>query len=208
MATSLLTSTISNVSSFQSLALLICHLFIDGDFRIVHVAYDQNIFDKQLTIHINSICPQMISWKFTDINSPVEVTFDQFDSLDNILQLIFLCPIFFEDYVKFFSESNFLVYYYRVFILPSTNENETENQFSVFKTFNVGSSALLLYYDLLSDEIFMNWMSINDFDEGEWRPTTVSINGEANMFDRTFGVYEAARSFIINVICVKVKFIY
>lgn len=96
MESSYLAVTVSQPPNFHNLTLFICHLFINGHFRTSHIMYDSTMFDGQFMTQTNSIFPQSIRWKFTDISAPSLNPFgDPFDSYDNILQLIFFDPQFF-----------------------------------------------------------------------------------------------------------------
>lgn len=86
-------------------------------------------------------------------------------------------------------------------------------QFQTIKQLNPGysSSTLTLYYDTMNDEIHINWMPINDFDDGKWQPTRMQTDPNthvlnyANIYDTTFGEYERKRSIAINFRCDEVQ---
>lgn len=82
----------SNVANFHNLALVICHLFIDGHFRSVHILYEPNIFFDHFINDIESICPRPISWESTDVTKLSSLSRRSVEHTDHILQLIFLDP--------------------------------------------------------------------------------------------------------------------
>lgn len=197
---------ISNVWNYQKLALFLCQMFIDGQFRSGHIIYHSNVFNDQFTTQIDSVCPHFIPWIITDIDQLSLHPFKKLvDTDDNILQVIFLDPQNLDEDMQYCIDLDYFKYY-RIFVFQSTNEIEIEKQFLITKMYNPGyeSSPLIMYYDSLSDELFINWMPMNDFDEGEWRPISLSVDPEANMFDRTFGEYEQNRTIAINILYPKV----
>lgn len=62
----LLAPNISNFQTFHSLALFICHLFVDGKFRTAHIVHDQNVFDPRLISEIHLNCFEPIPYVLTD----------------------------------------------------------------------------------------------------------------------------------------------
>lgn len=66
-ATNVLFPGIPNTTPFHSLALFICHLFIDGKFRSGHVLYEPNALDDRIFTEIKSICPEPMPWQTIDI---------------------------------------------------------------------------------------------------------------------------------------------
>lgn len=203
----LVASSIPNVLSFRNLALLICHLFMDGQFWSGHLLYDPSIFNDHLTVEIRLICPHPIPWKMTnamlDLTSPWD---GRSDTTDNVLQLIFFDPknltVQMESHSIYFT-------FYRIFVLPQTDDIETEEQFSIIKQFNLDSNALIVHYDKSDSEVFINWLPMNDLNPGEWQPTPMITDSQTklinhtNIFEQTFGEYENRRLIEINIICRK-----
>lgn len=206
MTLNALSLTVSNVWNYNKLALFICQLFSDGSFRSGHIIYHSDVFIDQFTSQIDSVCPHSIPWKITDIElSSLSPFKNPIDTNDNILQVIFLNPRLLDRDIEK-CMNNALIKYYRIFVLPSTDEIETKNQFSIIKMYNLdfNMSVLIVYYDSVSGELSIICMPMNAFDEGEWRPIPFDIDPEENMFDRTFGEYERNRSIAINILLRKV----
>lgn len=205
MESSILAPTVSQLPNFHNLALFICHLFINGNFHTSHIMSDPIMFDDQFMTQLDSVCPQSIPLKLTDLSSPILNPIDNAtDNHDNVLQLLFFDPKSLE---KYFECCSAHFSYYRIFVFSTTNDMEIKEQFSLIKALNpvYASGTLILYYETLSDEIFINWMPMNDLDGGEWRPTPISISPESTTYEQTFGQYHRKRPIAINLICVEVK---
>lgn len=78
--------------NYHTLALFICHLFIDGKFRTAHYLFDPNIFDDLLISEVNSVCSDPIPTLTMDISKPIFGTTEQYAQHETILQLIFFDP--------------------------------------------------------------------------------------------------------------------
>lgn len=77
--------------NYHTLALFICHLFIDGKFRTAHYLFDPNIFDDLLISEVNSVCSDPIPTLTMDISKPIFGTTEQYAQHETIL-LIFFDP--------------------------------------------------------------------------------------------------------------------
>lgn len=113
----------------------------------------------------------------------------------SMMQLIFIDPKHTsEDSKRFFT-------FYRIFVLPSTEEITTKEEFSLIKVLSPGfnSSTLILHYDKANDQTYINWVPINDYDAEEWRPVSIDSQ-EKDLFDRTFGEYKQKRLTAVNTI--------
>lgn len=161
------------------------------------------IVSGQFITQINSICPHTIPWKITDITLPSLPAIDENDSQDKILQLIFFDSRFLVDEINY--RSRFMLY--RIFIFWLTNDFETMKWFLIIKNHNSIDypCPLILYCNPLNDEISINWIPINDLDNGDWQPTPIIIDPKTNVFGLTFGEYERKRSIAISVVCFQVK---
>lgn len=75
-----------NQPNFHSLAILICHLFVSGEFHMARFIYDPKVFNDQLFASVDDNCFGKILWTTTDLSKsrPKE----QNEKL-NILQLVF-----------------------------------------------------------------------------------------------------------------------
>lgn len=207
--TNLLTSSILNASSFRNLALLICHLFIDGTFRTSHLLYDPDCFDDNVLVEIQSICPQPIPWKLTNIYGYSLLPWEyQVDTEDNVLQLLFFKPKDLMGQINYFK-----IYFnfFQIFVLPHTDEIETKEQYSIIRdfVFKSDANALIVYYDRSDSEVFVNWLPINNYNDyqSDWQPKRMSTDPQTNLidctdiFERTFGEYDRRRSIEINGVC-------
>lgn len=179
--------------NFYNLALFICNLFIDGEFRTNCLLYDTNVFDDNLMSQITTVCPNQIPWLINDINSYRRI-YDE-----TAYQLILFDPkkltMQMEQCERYFP-------YYRIFMFFSIDEIEMEVQYSIIKNYSPGysSSTLILYYDTTNGKIFINWTPINDFDPGTWRPVELIPVNVGNLYEKTFGEHERQRKIGINFI--------
>lgn len=78
--------------NFQYLALFICHLFGDGNFRTVHILFKPTTFNFDLLMQIDSVCSEPIPLYLTDITQPWEWPWNQNDNPNNVLQFMFFEP--------------------------------------------------------------------------------------------------------------------
>lgn len=135
-------------SSFQQLALFICHLFIDGNFRVTHILHKSNTFNANFLQHIDSICPLTIPIYLTDTISQqhwIEL-WNQNDVRDNVLQVIFLDAKTISNDIN--TIENWFAYY-RIFAFPSNDMIDVRQRTSVMETvFQIhGFNSLVLHYD-------------------------------------------------------------
>lgn len=209
----------SNNPSFYNLALFICHLFIDANFRNAHIIYESNAFDHQILKELDTNCPVTIPLYTTDISHPYELPWNPSKKTDNTLQIIFLesnqslinMTILRESFV-----------FYRVFVFP-LSENDWKTPYETIKELNLGynSSTIVLYHNLRNDSIFIDWMPINDDDNDDVEnqqlvnilPALISSKNDkikrmkrkkSNMYDETFGKYDGKRSISINLLVFEV----
>lgn len=184
-----------SVSIYYNLAMVICNLFNDGQFRTAHIAFDWSVFDVEIIVEIESVCSKPVPWFITDIHKPFTLPWNTSSRTDNILQLIFF------DSKQLTNEIVQLQEYftfYRIFVFPATDEIETIERFSTIKQFNRGysSSALIMYFGTNNDcSVSFSWMPINDYDydNAEWRPMCMNTelrSDRFNWFDETFGKYQ------------------
>lgn len=201
----------SNALSFHNLAIFLCHLFIDGKFRIAHVAHDSAAFDIDFLTQIETVCSEPTPWSITDVTQPFKLSWNYKFRTDSILQLIFFNPNHLTEDIKRI-EKYFT--FYRVFIFAASDEDQTKRIFSLIKELSPGFSAstLILHYNTTNGSTFLNWLPINDYDYGEWRPREIILDPNVNsnqnrktdfvfgtsLFDRTFGEYERNRTIAIN----------
>lgn len=100
----ILTPTSPSISNVHNLAMFICHLFIDGNFRYCHILYDPKVFDNQLTNQIDSICLVQIPWLTSDITQGSLSPWQANERTDPVLQLIFFDPKYSTEQNNKFSE--------------------------------------------------------------------------------------------------------
>lgn len=202
--------------NFHSLALFICHLFIDGNFRSTHILYESNAFDFELLNHIDSVCPDPVPFYMTDIAQPSTMPWNSGVLTDRILQLIFFEPS--TNFRQIINKFNEYLTFYRIFMFSFTNDgNGRKVQYARIKRFNIGynSSTLILYHSQLNGSVLINWLPINgNNDVEEQQPVNIVVSTvfvshqikmlnsvkNQNMFHQTFGKYEEKRSIALNVI--------
>lgn len=188
----------SNVSSFHNLALFICHLFIDGHFRVSHIIHNPNIFENQIINEIESYCPTLIPTLITDVTQSLLLPShkDEHEQSDHILQLIFFDPHNFEDKIEYY---DLFIAFYRLLVISTTDGNCTNNQtIEILKTSAFSNGNLLIVcYDpwngtiwILEDSkvIVSNRTSIT---QRHW-----NMKGE-NLFHQIFGDF--GRNWLIMI---------
>lgn len=201
---------ILNASSFNNLALFICQLFINGQFRTSHILYDSNVSSVQIMIDIESVCPQPIPWLITNIQQRSSSPWYHHKDTNSVLQLIFYDPNILRDEIEIF-ERYFT--YYRIFVFSTTRQHK--EKFKIIRELSPSydSNTLILYYNIKWGEIFVNWIPINDYDVGEERPVRMNPDSKIvatdthlddaiyheNLYEKTFGEYDRRRSIAVNV---------
>lgn len=186
---------VPNIFNSFNLALFVCHLFIDGNFKTGYIVHDSNRFDFGFISEIESVCAVSIPWLTVDITEPATPIEHQSERNDYILQLIFLDP---KHLPKQINDSKKHFTYYRIFVFSSTDETEMKNIISVIQKLGsvLDSSTLALY---CTPNNIVNWIGINS-DE---TMRNLNENGKAvfvknqnanykseHLFDRTFGESE------------------
>lgn len=203
ISSSLLALNVANISSFYTLALFICHLFIDGNFRYGHILYDSQVFDGQFTTKIDSICSVKVPWLTTDINQPSPLPWHASERTDHILQLIFFHPDSLEEQIHKFKE-NFT--FYRIFILCSAiDEMEMKKYISVIRNLNPSfdSNSLILSYDPRKEVVYIHWTLKNGNGLESVEKMIVERDREPSaeykhLFDQTFGKYDRMQTTVIR----------
>lgn len=138
--------------NFHTLALFICHLFKDGNFRSAHLLYEPSAFDDRLLGEISLSCPLQIPWKTTDITqSSLPALLDTAENTDSILQLIFIDA----DYgsPEAFHGLRDQLTFYRVFIFYSIDGINVSKTITTLKTLSLVDDAnvIVLIYSQLFD---------------------------------------------------------
>lgn len=111
---------VTNILNYQNVALFICHLFIDGNFRTGHILHDPKVssdYGINLLIQMEKVYPSSISWLKTDITQQVSLPWAPHETTDHILQLIFLDLDHLPDDINNFKD---MFAYYRLCIITST----------------------------------------------------------------------------------------
>lgn len=209
----LLPLNIGNNRSVHNLALFICHLFIDAEFRNIHVVHEPRAFDHQILNEINNVCAEPIPMYMTDVSQPFELPWNPGQNTDNTLQFIFFGTKQLLMNMAVFRDSIIPVYY-RVFVFSlNSNENDMQIQYKIVKEFNSGhnSSTLILYHNVQNDSVLINWLPVSDDDVENHRPinilpalilaknTKIGKRNRKNLYVETFGKYDGKRSISINV---------
>lgn len=113
-----------NIYNYYNLALFICHLFIDGQFRTGHILYDPIQLDDRLIAEVDRICPHSIPWVTTEVNRDFSLPWNSNNQTDHILQLIFIDPNHLPENID---DLKYLFAYYNLYIIQSTNEINPKN---------------------------------------------------------------------------------
>lgn len=180
---------------FYYLALFICRLFGDGNFRTVHIVFKPNTFDYIFLDHIDSICPNSMPLYLTDITQPWVWPWNENDNPNNVLQLMFLDP---KTFSKDTGQLKEFFTLYRIFAFPTTDIIDAKTRSSIpigLRRFS-GSNNLILKFDEKNVFVF------NDFDDQYSKPVFTVNNStdfsRHNIFDETFGQYERMLSISIK----------
>lgn len=196
----------SNIPNLHNLALLICHLFIGGNFRYGHILYDQKVFDNSLLTEINSNCPVQIPWFISDITQSIALPWKMIEKTDQILQLIYPDPKHLTERIDEFKE---YFTFYRVFVFTSTtNETNAKKQISIIGQHSpiFSSNCLIVHLNPTND--FMNVQLISKSDgviepngmlnfHGTFDEQVINADFE-NVFDHTFGEFERMQPLTIT----------
>lgn len=201
----------STASSFQTLALFICQLFVDGRFRSGQYVYDPKVIDDHLPTQIDSICPDHIPWHKTDITQPFLLPWNRTKQTDHILQLIFFDPNRLAEEIERF-KAHFSVY--RIFVFPATDDEIERRQRDLLiadQSLRVGTSALILHYNNGDYSLDVDWIPKNDDITGPsemrmsvdrtavlLRNQPIKMNHVNNAFDSTFGQFERMHAMTIR----------
>lgn len=141
--------SILNLNQFQNLSILICHLFIGGQFRMTNVIFEPNSFDFRLINQIESICPMEIIWTFIDVTESSTPTLNNDLAKDQILQIIFMD---FDHVSQRTKISEQFPAYYRLFIFNTFGDKELSlPSIPINISFNPSTNSLVLFYSLQKD---------------------------------------------------------
>lgn len=153
-------------SNFLNLSVLICQLFVGGNFRMAHILYHQEAFDDRLFNAIDSTCPLQIPMITTDISTQQPLQSDSFEQSDYILQLIFLPR---EQLACDMDHIANLLTFYRVFVFSSIEESNIDRDWTSDSKLisNINSSSLLIIHNKSSGEMkpYLLSKSPNTFSE-------------------------------------------
>lgn len=192
-----------DITNFHTLALFVCQLFIDGNFRTGHLVYDSQISDDRLITETNLICSHQIPWITTDINIPTQSSHWTIeDNSDYSLQVIVL------DLAKstqFLNEPKNQFSFYRIFVFTSTDEMDMKQTVSALKNsgLNSDSNSLVLHHSSTKHSIKVHWIVTKE-DPAKRSEDLSILNVEIypnfqrhqkqskadNLFDQTFGIYK------------------
>lgn len=193
----LLTPNISGSSNFYNLAIFICQLFTDGQFRTGHIIYDPNVFSSELITEIQLNCPYSIPWIMTDVNRPPSQLWQPNQNTDRILQLVFFDP----DYLpKDTDDFNQLHTFYRIFVISSANQKIVERKITMLeqsKMVEEGNSVILVHESsdgsirIHRSETMAkgDQICLDDKNKIETYDQMCELE-RRNLFDHTFGEYD------------------
>lgn len=179
---------IPNLPNFYNLALFVCHLFSDGQFRTAHILYDSNAFDGRVLPQIESICPEPIPLVITDTNQSSPPNRNMPEGTDYILQLVFFDPVHFEATIEKYKD--FLTFY-RAFVFLSVDPIDIQEQIISIRVHNPirNSGNLVVQHDSVNNSSCVNYVTADSFN------VAVTLNQDTcfdsfDSFDRTFGEFE------------------
>lgn len=185
---SLTNITVSNPTNFASLAALICHLIIGGQFQVVHLFYDSSTLDRYLITEIG--CLHQVSWIGVDVNSNVSKWYYQ-DRKERTIQLIF--PNLNTSNPSHISKiENFTVYHRLfIFILDDSTNRSLERILEYGKNEIISTQgSLLILYDrekqksevrLFTQPISESSLHIQDID---------SVDESQFVFNKLFNIFD------------------
>lgn len=199
----LLAPNISNFQTFHSLALFICHLFVDGKFRTAHIVHDQNVFDLRIISEIHLNCFEPIPYVLTDVTRPFVLPWTSIELSDHILQLILFDP----DQLPTHSDDDMLIFvFYRLFVLSATDDTIVRDQILKLNTAKITSdSSVLIIHQSVDSNLVCVHAEIGELSDisgnfGSVVPRDVleqKVQNE-NLFDSTFGKLEQKRQIVIK----------
>lgn len=171
---------VPNSPIIQNLSILICHLFIGGEFHVANVLHDSNDLPNRLLNEINSHCLNDIAWTI-DSRTP---QWNRNLTKDHILQII---PMEHNQYP--YDRLEQFPAYYRLFIL---NKVSNRKMSSVLNT-TTNSVALLHDPDSDSIEAFLLNDDFTFYDQSIKVHNEISNQTSKNVFDKIFGKRENMR---------------
>lgn len=186
-------------SNFLNLSLLICDLFVGGNFRTAHILYHPEVFDDRILNDIDSACPFQMPRTTIDISAPESAFSNQNQQTDRILQIIFLPPLQLAESMGHIKE---LLTFYRVYVFSSSNITEFEhanliknakiisnrNSSSLLLVHNKSSGATDSYLMSKASNIFMERVDLQKSDSNSRMDIFESGLGD-KAIERYFGVY-------------------
>lgn len=188
----------STLNQFHNLALFVCHLFIDGNFRAGHILFDPNVFDSELISEIQVKCPQSGPWLTTDVSQPPSSTWTPNERTDKILQLIFFDP---DDFQRKCDDFKEYFVFYRLFIFPSTEEAALDHQAISLREASspFDSSSLAVHFSSERVSVLAHWIQsdsrvdgkrVRAFIEPIFDQTVSTDFQKDHLFDLVFEKYE------------------
>lgn len=138
-------------SNFFNLSLLICHLFVGGNFKVANILYTEEALDDRLLSEIDSTCLVRIPMTTLNISASALETFsiDPNQRTDHIIQLIFLPR---DKLAENMNRIDGLLTFYRIFVFSQVQRivsDETWIENVKFIT-NPSSNSLLLIHNSAS----------------------------------------------------------
>lgn len=187
-----------NISNFHNLALFICQLFIDGQFRTGHILHDPNVFQvDQFITEIQSNCSSSVLWLSTDVNEPFQLPWKSEERTDHIIQLVFFDP---ENVLKKIEDFKQLFTFYRLVAFPASSTDVMGlNKMKTIPESIFSNSLFLTYNTTANGSACIYW--IRKSDESNERSVEIIYEQDKdspkNLFDAIFGKYE--KNWVITI---------
>lgn len=178
---------ILNSPNFQKLAILICNLFIGGQFQLAFIRFDSNSLNYRFLREINSNCPNDVTLIIINRNEIPQWNLNY--TRDQILEINFLSQLPRQEV----ESSERYSAYYRLFIFNSHNEQNVRMKEYNGSTFNPGTNSMVLFHDTGNDETKARLLN-DDFTlfgrSIEWKNESSSSE---SVFEMSFGEREKFR---------------
>lgn len=181
-----------SAQNYQNLAILICHLFIGGQFRILNILFSPDSIEPNILNQIELTCPNTIQWIKIDLTKTIEQPWFENQRNDHILQIIFLKM---EEITNYKTILDKIFVYYRLFVFHSNLEGNAtfEVKSSNNKTFESISNSMAILYN--SNEVTIEAHLMHNDLTFYGNPIQVELqkNNSKKLFDEMFDYREQFR---------------
>lgn len=184
---------------FWNLTLLICQLFMGGNFRVVNILHHPNAIDDGIFRRLDSVCLVQIPKTIVDISTEFStLALDYSQRTDHILQLIFLPQ---NTSAETFNRIEPLFTFYRIFVFETTNETDLNDNWKQSEELNsMNHSSLLLMCDSSIDTIRSYILPTHPNGTAELANfQNISSNSARETFDVAFGEKASGRVFGVTL---------